>query len=184
MQHSIDAVNKKEMGCLKAATNFVNIYILNGQELIRNIKLLKTRLSGFTCNQVKKLAIQLPEKNGIVHWSSKEDEMVGRPGDKSAARAQAFNKPQIDNYFKTLDRVITEHNIQPTRIWNLKVQKAQKIFITKERKHVGAVTNAEREQHVTCVVCMSSAGSCIPPAFIFCRKNWEEELLDRAPHAL
>ena len=61
------------------------------------------------------------------------------------------------------------------------VQKTQKVFAQKGKKQVGAITSAERGQHVTVVACVGSTGNFIPPALIFPRKNHKAELFDGAP---
>jgi hypothetical protein len=61
------------------------------------------------------------------------------------------------------------------------VQKTQKIFAKTEKKQVGHLTSAERGLHVTTVCCMNKTGHFVPPALIFPRKNWKNELNDDAP---
>lgn len=51
------------------------------------------------------------------------------------------------------------------------VQKLPKILAANDKKHVGAVTSAERDQHATVVWCMSSSGKFVPPALIFGKEN-------------
>jgi hypothetical protein len=61
------------------------------------------------------------------------------------------------------------------------VQSTQKVIALKGKKQVGAITSAERGVHCTVVCCMSSAGTFIPPAVVFPRKRWKQELGDNGP---
>ncbi|KAJ8877023.1 hypothetical protein PR048_021475 [Dryococelus australis] len=95
MLRAIDGVTKKEMGWLNAAKTSVLHELPCDEEqrtrhkfwglcrdwvvtkLIRHIQLLETRIFGLTCNEGRKLAFQLAEKNSIVHRFISEDEMAG-----------------------------------------------------------------------------------------------------------
>lgn len=52
------------------------------------------------------------------------------------------------------------------------VQKPSKILASKGKKQVGALTSAEREQHVPIIACVCSVGHYIPLALIFPRKKY------------
>lgn len=110
------------------------------------------------------------------------------PEATSAARASAFNKPQVQKYFRCLTATIDEFKFEPQQIWNVDESgfttvpsQHPKIFATKGRKQVGILTSAERGHHYTAVCCANALGSYIPPAFIFPRKNMKIDLMDNAP---
>ena len=115
------------------------------------------------------------------------DISLRQPEPTSSARARAFNKPQVATFFSILEDTIHKYNIPPERIFNMDesalstVQRPPKIFATKGRKQVGAITSAERGIHTTVVCCMNPIGHFIPPALIFARKNAKSELTDDAP---
>lgn len=86
------------------------------KQLADHLKLMETRFFGFTCKEVQELAYQLAEKNGFENRFNKERKRAGqewlsgfrrrnkdislrKPEPTSAARAQAFNKPQIERFF-------------------------------------------------------------------------------------
>jgi hypothetical protein len=46
-------------------------------ELVGHLKLLESRLFGMSCTEVRELAYQLAEKNGIEHRFSHEKKMAG-----------------------------------------------------------------------------------------------------------
>lgn len=174
------------------------------KELVSHIKLLESRLFGLTTKEVRELAFSFAVKNNLEHRFNCETQMAGKewlrgfrkrnpeitlrqPEPTSAARAMAFNKQQVENFFEKLDSVIQENSIQPHRIFNMDesglstVQKPPRVMAAKGRKQVGSITSAERGQHVTSVCCMNAIGNFIPPCLIFPRKNRKDELLDKAP---
>lgn len=233
MLKAIEAVNKGEMGWLRASKVFgvpqatlrrhalkTNKVIKAGEkqlgrfktifppeverQLVEHLKLLESRFFGLTRKDVLSLAYLLAVRNGFQHCFNNETKTAGKdwlrefrrrnpdialrkPEATSAARAQAFNKPQVAQFFKILEDVIKKENINNMNIYNADesalstVQRPQKIFATTGRKQVGAITSAERGSHVTVVCCMSSNGNFIPPALIFPRKNMKKELVDHAP---
>lgn len=174
------------------------------RQLVEHLKLLETRLFGFTCQEVQRLAFQFAEKNGIKNNFNKESKKAGqewlagfrqrnkdislrKPEATSAARAQAFNRPQVERFFTVLQEIVDKNKIRPFRMYNVDesalstVQRPQKIFATTGRKQVGALTSAEKGSHVTVVCCMSASGNYVPPCLIFPRKLMKNELIDEAP---
>jgi hypothetical protein len=62
------------------------------------------------------------------------------------------------------------------------VQKKQpKILALKGKRHIGALTAAERGSLITIVACMSDSGIFVPPLIIFPRKNANHLLTRGAP---
>lgn len=232
MQRAIDAVKNGEMGWQRAA-NLYGVpqatlrrraqnknKIFNGtekglgrfqptfdkkleRELVEHLKLLESRLFGLTMTEVRELAFQIAEKNGVEHRFNKDKQMAGwdwvngfvkrnpdiclrKPEATSAARATGFNKPVVKNFFSVYESILKTHNILPNKIYNVdesslsNVQKPLKIFAQTGKKQVGALTSAERGIHVTVVCCMSPAGF-VPPFLIYPRKNWKHELTDVSP---
>lgn len=174
------------------------------REMVDHIKRLETCMFGLTTSEVRALAFQFAEKNHIQHRFNTDRKRAGwdwligfrarnpdislrSPEATSAARAQGFNKPQVQKFFDLLERTLTEQDISFDRIFNVDesalstVQRPQKILATKGRKQIGAITSAERGIHTTVVCCMNPIGIFIPPALIFARKNWKSELIDDAP---
>jgi len=56
-----------------------------------------------------------------------------------------------------------------------------KIIASKGRKQVGSVTSAERGETITVEICMSAAGSFMPPLFVFPRQRHNLEFIRNAP---
>ena len=233
MQKAIDAVNRSEMGWLRASKEFnvpqatlrrraqnKNKHIhstakglgrfrpcLNPEmeeDLVHHALDMESRLFGFTCFELRKLAYDIAHSNGLDHNFNSDKRIAGKdwlkgfkarhpeiavrkPEPTSMARAQAFNKPQVSKYFTILEDTLKAHSINPMRIYNMDesglntVQSTQKVIALKGKKQVGAITSAERGVHCTVVCCMSSSGTFIPPAVIFPRKRWKAELGDNGP---
>ncbi|XP_026318149.1 uncharacterized protein LOC113228920 [Hyposmocoma kahamanoa] len=174
-------------------------------ELAEYVKSMEARLFGITGKELRVLAYQLAEKNRIDHPFSEETGMAGedwlsgflkrhsdltyrRPEPTSAARAMAFNKVTVNDFFSLLEKVIDQHKLTPDRIFNVDetgvstVPKSHsRILSLKGQKQVGCLSSAERGQLVTAEICFNAAGTYVPPMLIYARKRMKNELLDDAP---
>ena len=174
------------------------------KDLVDHVLHFESRFFGFTTSDIRKLAYQLAERMNLNHRFDKSSQMAGwdwlkgfrernpnislrSPEPTSAARARAFNKPQVMKFFKLLKKLVTDENISPHRIYNMDesglstVQKPPKVFALKGKKQVGALTSTERGEHVSVAVCANATGNFVPPALIIPRKNHKAEYFDGAP---
>ncbi|KAH9632846.1 hypothetical protein HF086_013633 [Spodoptera exigua] len=174
------------------------------KQLVQHLKFLESRLFGLTRTAVQELAFELAERNGISHkfnvqkrkagqeWlegflKRNKDISLRKPEATSAARAQAFNRPQVQKFYELYGKLLESINFRPHRIYNADesglstVQNPQKILATTGRKQVGVITSAERGINTTVVCCVNAIGTFIPPMMIFARKNMKNELIDEAP---
>lgn len=174
------------------------------KQLVQHLKFLESRLFGLTRSSVQELAYQLAEKNGFSHRFNRQKQKAGqdwmdgflrrnkdislrKPEATSAARAQAFNRPQVQNFFQLYGKLLESVKFKPHRVYNADesglstVQKPQKILATTGRKQVGVLTSAERGINTTVVCCANAIGTFVPPMMIFPRKNMKKELVDGAP---
>lgn len=159
---------KKNLG------RFKTVFTANQEEeLTQYIKSMEVRLFGITGKELRVIAYQLAQRNHIDNPFNEETGMAGedwlsgflkrhpdlayrRPEPTSAARAMAFNKVAVDNFFSLLENVVEKHKLAPERIYNVDetgistVPKSQsKILSTKGQKQVGCLSSAERGQLVT-----------------------------------
>lgn len=191
--------NSKGLGCWK--TTFPPEV---ERQLVQHLKLLESRLFGLTRTCVQELAFEMAERNGFTHrfnlqkrkagqeWlegflKRNKDISLRKPEPTSAARAQAFNRPQVQKFFELYGNLLESENLTPHRIYNADesglstVQKPQKILATTGRKQVGVITSAERGTNTTVVCCVNAVGTYVPPMLIFPRKYMKHELVDEAP---
>ncbi|CAI6365466.1 unnamed protein product [Macrosiphum euphorbiae] len=95
-----------------------------------------------------------------------------KPEATSIARAMGFNKVVF-----SADRIF---NCDETGISSVPKCKS-KIIASKGREQVGTVTSAERGETNTVEICMSAAGSFMPPLFVFPRPRHNLEFIQNAP---
>ena len=110
------------------------------------------------------------------------------PENTSFARAQAFNKNNINCYFTALTKIMEQYKFFPENIYNVDEsglstvqKKPQKILATKGRKQIGTLNSAKRGRQLTVVCCMNAIGTFVLPIFIFPRKRLKNELMVGAP---
>ncbi|XP_041459064.1 uncharacterized protein LOC121410818 isoform X2 [Lytechinus variegatus] len=165
---------------------------------------MESMMYGLTSNDLRRLAFQLAERNGIAHQFNREKQMAGKdwmysfikrhpislrqPEATSAARARSFNRTNVNKFFDLLEPLMDKHKFPPNNIYNVDetgistVQsKPSKVLAKTGRKQVGSLVSAERGQTVTVETCMSVTGSFIPPMFVFPRVRMKMELMDEAP---
>ena len=130
--------------------------------------------------EVRRLALQLAESNAMPRRF--QNQMAGKdwvrgflernpqlsirtPEATPAARARGFNKQAVGKLFDVLEKIFEEHPFSPTNVDETGMptvqNKPSKMLALKGRRHVGAITSAERGQLVTIEICMSAIGSYI-----------------------
>uniref|UniRef100_A0A1B6L3T1 HTH CENPB-type domain-containing protein n=1 Tax=Graphocephala atropunctata TaxID=36148 RepID=A0A1B6L3T1_9HEMI len=229
MSEAIEAVISGEMGFLKAARQFnvpkssleryvnkkkknpeykvdktdgkfKNVFSVEQEfELVKYLKSMESRLFGLTMKDLRSLAFQLAERNGLNHRFDKSSGLAGQdwvkgflsrhptlsirtPESTSGARAMGFNKIAVSQFFSLLTETIDKHKLTSERIYNVDETgvsvnpKCQsKVIALKGKRQVGALTSAERGETVTATVCMSASGSYMPPMLIFPRIKKKQE---------
>ncbi|XP_022835755.1 uncharacterized protein LOC111363186 isoform X2 [Spodoptera litura] len=161
---------------------------------------------GLTSKDCRRIAYQLAVINKIemppswkVHEMAGRDWMRGfrarhpeltvkKPEPCSIARATAFNKINVQNFFDNLKEVLSRNPsfANGSRIYNLDetstttVQRPHKVLAAKGR-NVCKVTSGERGILVTTCCIVNAIGQALPPAMVFPRKNFKAHMLYGAP---
>lgn len=175
------------------------------EELVEHCLQLESMYFGLRVDDLRRLAFDLAEANGINHNFNREERMAGKkwyyafmrrhpqlslrkPENTSLARAQGFNKARVEAFFQMLGRIYDEEQLTPDRLYNMDetslstVQDGQKKIVgARGKRRIGAVVSNERGESTTCVVCMSASGSFVPPMLIYRRKRMKQELGSGAP---
>lgn len=169
----------------------------------RVLKLAKL-FHGLTQAELRKIAFQYAEANGIRHEFNKIRQEAGkdwlhlflnrhpeislrRPEGTSINRIIAFNEESVNTFFTNLESVLEKYKFAPSRIFNVDetgistVQKPTKQLGPKGVKQFGSKISWERGKNVTAICAMSASGIYIPPLIIFPRKRMSPALTKNGP---
>lgn len=160
---------------------------------------------GLSYSQAQKLAYDYAIKNNkVIPISWRQNETAGidwmrsfmqrhptlslrKPENTSIARATAFNKHNVDEFFINYVTVQSKYSFTPDRIVNLDesgittVLQSPKVIAETSKKQVGQIVSAERGELVTFVGIVTATGTAIPPAYIFPRVRNKDHFLAGAP---
>ena len=173
-------------------------------ELADYCKEMQNRLFALTISDLRKMAYQLAEKNGIKHNFDAERQMAGRdwvfgffrrhpelslrtPEPTSIGRAVGFNRVQVGRFYDILQETYEKQHIDQSHIWNVDetgltaVHRPGKVIARRGQRQVGKITSGEKGKTVTAICAMNAAGCYIPPTLIFPRVNMNDRLLRGAP---
>lgn len=109
------------------------------------------------------------------------------PENTSLARATAFNKTTVAEFFNNYIAVMEKYVFPPERIYNLDetgittVLSTPRVIAETGRKQVGQIVSGERGQLVTFCGIVSATGSTIPPVFVFPRVKYKSYFIHGAP---
>jgi hypothetical protein len=175
------------------------------QDLAQHCLELERLFFGLTKKDVRQLAFQLAEANGIQHNFCKETGLAGEkwyrgfmrrnqhlslrePENTSLARAQGFNKPRVEGFFNLMSDVHEQYSTKATSLWNMDETSLStvpfnqaKVIGQKGKKQIGAIVSQERGESATCVIACNAAGNYIPQMVIFKRKRMKQELTNNGP---
>ena len=174
------------------------------KEIAEHVLLLSKLFFGISIIELRRLAFELAEANGLPHTFNTKTKLAGpdwiygflkrnpgislrKPEATSLNRISAFNKVEVDLFFKNLETVQEKFKFPASRIYNVDetgistVHKPGKILGPKGQKQVGAATSWERGKNVTVVCAMSAIGNYIPPMFIYPRQRMSQQLQKGGP---
>ena len=160
---------------------------------------------GMTPHDLRKLAFQFCVANNIdvpEVWRRNEiagpDWMAGflkrnanlsirTPEATSLARASAFNRHSVAEFFSNLRTVMMRHKFPPEAIYNMDetgvttVQRPSKVIAQKGVKQIGKMTSGERGELVTVACVVNAIGTALPPMIIFPRVRYHKHFVNGAP---
>ncbi|KAG5869592.1 hypothetical protein JTB14_014721 [Gonioctena quinquepunctata] len=163
------------------------------KELVEYILCMESRLFGSTLDELKSLAFELAERNGLSDRFNEDKKKAGKamlyaflnrhpniklrsPEPTSLAKVMGFNRLSVEKHFLLLTEMMEKHKIPPERIHN--VDETVNMTIPKNRsecsslrgkRQVGCLSSAERGVLVTVEICMGAGGAFMPPLFVFPR---------------
>ena len=100
----------------------------------------------------------------------------------SIARITAFNKTNVDLFFKVYTEAMDKYSFAPDRIFNLDesslttVMKPVKV-VCEKGKPVASQISRDRGASMTFIGIINAAGTFIPPVFIIPQKRWNESFM-------
>ena len=173
-------------------------------ELAQHIKELSDRFHGLSVEKCRALAYEFAQSNGIpISKNLDREKKAGKdwflslkdrnklafraPESTSLARATAFNRYNVTQFYNNLAAVMDRYKFSANDIWNLDetgcttVQSPGKVVAQRGKKQVGSLTSAERGELVTVEYCVNAVGNVIPPLFVFPRVHYRDHFLNGAP---
>jgi len=174
------------------------------EELVMHAVSMQQRFYGISVMDLRYIAYQLAERNGIEHPFSHAEKRAGvewarsfmkrypelsirKPEATSLCRVSGFNRVQVGKFFDLLHYELRFKKYTAAQIYNVdetgitSVQEPGRIIAKKGTKQVGRVVSAEKGQTTTIVCAMNACGTFVPPMFLFKRKKMNAQLMTDCP---
>jgi len=196
---------KKPGSCPENLGRFKKVFTIQMEcELVMHIVDMQQRFYGLSLSDLRSLAYEFAERNGIKHPFSTTERRAGRdwtmsfmkrypelslrrPEATSMSRLSGFNKIQVGRFFDVLKGELEKKKFSAKQVFNIdetgitSVQTPGKIIARRGSKQVGRVVSAEKGCTTTVVCGMNAAGVYVPPMFLFKRKNMNNLLMKHCP---
>lgn len=178
----------------------------NEKKLSRHIKTMQERGFPLTIKDVRMIAYQFAEQLKLKHKFNKTEEMAGydwlqmflrrnpnivlrKSEGVSMARSRGMNRLEVSDYFKLLERILTENDLmsKPNCVFNMDESGLQlnnrpgHVLAAKGSKAVASTTSTEKGETITVIACCNAEGTFLPPACIMKGKNKKLEFEDGMP---
>lgn len=178
----------------------------NEKKIVSHIKAMQASGFPLTIDDLRRIAFQFAEQLNITHRFNKATEKAGydwvqlfmsrnpdvtlrKSEGVSFARSGAMNKPEVDAYFKLLEKVLSDNELldRPGSVFNMDETGMQlnnrpgHVLAAKGTKAVSMATSTEKGETITVIVCCNAEGTFLPPACIMKGKNKKPEFEDGFP---
>ncbi|KAG5879429.1 hypothetical protein JTB14_026520 [Gonioctena quinquepunctata] len=110
-----------------------------------------------------------------------------KPQATSLSRATSFNRHNVFTFFKKYRTLQEKFKFLPDDIHNIDgseittVHNPTKVIAVKGIKQVGSMSFGERRTNTTIICYVNALGNPVPPAMVFARGHFEEDMLKDAP---
>ncbi|KAI0349191.1 hypothetical protein OH77DRAFT_1415443, partial [Trametes cingulata] len=127
-----------------------------------------------------------PNRKWIYRFLARHPQIrLARPSGLAPERARAFNRANVNDYFKQLKHLIEEYKIPWSHVYNVDEKGMQrggkggikciKYFVPRGRRANYKLRSSNLEL-VTIIECVCADGSSIQPGFIFAGKEFQRDL--------
>lgn len=137
LEKQSETAGKPEQVKLNPLGSFKPVFTVEQEQQLVNYAIeMGESFYGLSAREMRSLAFQMAQKNGIPHPFDAELKLAGpdwmkgflqrhpaltmrAPENTSLARARGFNRESVGKFFNLLERINEEHEYPPSRIWNL-----------------------------------------------------------------
>lgn len=118
---------------------------------------------------------------------------MGKPSGLDPKRAQAFNEATVERHFELLRRVLEEHGIPWSHVYNMDEKGVQRgggrkanslRFIIPRNRRPHYKIRSPNLELVTIIECVCADGESLLPGFVFAGKEFHKEWFDVHPDIL
>ncbi|CDO74026.1 hypothetical protein BN946_scf185043.g76 [Trametes cinnabarina] len=127
-----------------------------------------------------------PNRKWVYRFLARHPDIhLGRPSGLAPERARAFNRTNVEDYFKQLKNIIDEYGIPWSHVYNMDEKGMQrggkgkikriKYFVPRHRR-VNYKLRSSNLELITIIECICADGSSIQPGFIFAGKEFSRDI--------